>query len=388
MSRIVEGLSAVPAGMRIHDKLKSIVTAKLKAFRERSLLDWSLAEAASFGSLLLEGVPVRLSGEDSERGTFSQRHLVWWEAGERTSSFYVPLDNLAPGQKKLAVYDSPLSEFGVLGFEYGYAAERRDALVMWEAQFGDFSNGGQVVIDNYIIAAEAKWGTADGLVLLLPHGYEGQGAEHSSAHLERFLLLCAEGNIRVAYPTTPAQYFHLLRAQAKDPVKKPLVVMTPKSLLRHPAALSPIVDFTDSGFRPVLDDPFPADEARDGALALLFCSGKIYYELAQRKKEGGRTDLAIVRIERLYPFPEAELKALLAKHSAATSLAWVQEEPRNRGAWNFVRENLEASFPEMRLRYIGRKPSASPATGSHERHSIEQSEILAAAFGEHRGERP
>jgi 2-oxoglutarate dehydrogenase E1 component len=386
LSRLVEGVSAVPPGMRIHDKLKSIVAGKLKAFRERGVLDWSLAEAAAFGSLLLEGVSVRLSGEDSERGTFSQRHLVWWEAGERTSSFYVPLDNLAPGQKKLAVYDSPLSEFGVLGFEYGYAAEREDALVMWEAQFGDFSNGGQVVIDNYIIAAEAKWGTADGLVLLLPHGYEGQGPEHSSAHLERFLLLCAEGNIRVAYPTTPAQYFHLLRAQAKDPVKKPLIIMTPKSLLRHPAALSPLADFAASGFRPLLEDPSPPDEAR--ARAVLFCSGKIYYELARKKKEDLRTDVDIVRIERLYPFPEAELEKLLAEQAAATSFSWVQEEPRNRGAWNFVRENFEASFPKLELRYVGRRASASPATGSHERHASEQSEILAAAFGEHRGERP
>jgi 2-oxoglutarate dehydrogenase E1 component len=324
---------------------------------------------------------VRLSGEDSERGTFSQRHLVWWEAGERTNSFYVPLDNIAPGQRKIALHDSPLSEFGVLGFEYGYAAEYKDALVMWEAQFGDFSNGGQVVIDNYIIAAEAKWGAADGLVLLLPHGYEGQGPEHSSAHLERFLLLCAEGNIRVANPTTPAQYFHLLRAQAKDPVKKPLVVMTPKSLLRHPAVLSPIADFTDSSFMPVLDDPSsPGD-----ATALVLCSGKIYYDLAQKRKDGGRNDIAILRIERLYPFPERELRRLFAKYRSARSLTWAQEEPKNRGAWNFMRENLETSFPSLAPIYVGRKASASPATGSHERHAGEQAEILDAALGAQEG---
>jgi 2-oxoglutarate dehydrogenase E1 component len=381
LSRIVEGISAVPEGMRIHDKLKFIVAGKLRTFRERGLLDWSLAEAAAFGSLLLEGVHVRLSGEDSERGTFSQRHLVWWEAGARTNSFYVPLDNVSPGQRKIALHDSPLSEFGVLGFEYGYAAEYSDALVMWEAQFGDFSNGGQVIIDNYVIAAEAKWGAADGLVLLLPHGYEGQGPEHSSAHLERFLLLCAEGNIRVANPTTPSQYFHLLRAQAKDPVKKPLVVMTPKSLLRHPAVLSPIADFTDSSFRPVMDDPSsPGDTA-----ALILCSGKIYYDLAQKRKDSGRKDVAILRIERLYPFPERELERLFAKYRSARTLTWAQEEPRNRGAWNFVRENLETFFPNLSPVYVGRKASASPATGSHERHAGEQAEILDAAFGAQEG---
>lgn len=387
LSRIVEGISAVPAGMHIHDKLKSIVAGKLKTFKEKGLIDWALAEAAAFGSLLLEGVHVRLSGEDSERGTFSQRHLVWWEAGERTSTFYIPLDNIAKSQKKMAVYDSPLSEFGVLGFEYGYAAEYRDSLVMWEAQFGDFSNGGQVVIDNYIIAAEAKWGAANGLVLLLPHGYEGQGPEHSSAHLERFLLLCAEGNIRVANPTTSAQYFHLLRAQAKDKVKKPLVVMTPKSLLRQAAVLSPIAEFTATGFRPVLEDPASMRDAQGAATSLILCSGKIYYDLAQRRKEAGRKDLAILRLEGLYPFPEGELRGLFAKYGAAGGLTWVQEEPKNRGAWNFVRDNFEASFPDLRLSYIGRRASASPATGSRERHASEQAEILAAAFCEKKGMR-
>jgi 2-oxoglutarate dehydrogenase E1 component len=381
LSRIVEGVSAVPEGLRIHDKLKSIVTGKLRTFREKGLLDWALAETAAFGSLLVEDVHVRLSGEDSERGTFSQRHLVWWEAGERTSSFYVPLDHIAPGQRKIALFDSPLSEFGVLGFEYGYAAEFKDALVMWEAQFGDFSNGGQVIIDNYIIAAEAKWGASVGLVLLLPHGYEGQGPEHSSAHLERFLLLCAEGNIRVANPTTPAQYFHLLRAQAKDPAKKPLVVMTPKSLLRHPAVLSPIADFTASGFRAVLDDPAPPADAS----AIVLCSGKIYYDLAQRRKEAGPRDTAILRIERLYPFPLPELGEIISRYPSAASLTWAQEEPKNRGAWNFMRENIEASFPDLPLRYVGRKASASPATGSHERHAGEQAEILDAAFGSRKG---
>jgi 2-oxoglutarate dehydrogenase E1 component len=384
LTRIVEGLCAFPEGLRIHDKLQAIVAGKLKAFREGGLLDWATAEAAAFGSLLLEGVPVRLSGEDSGRGTFSQRHLVWWEAGERKSAFYLPLDNLGPDQERMAVYDSPLSEFGVLGFEYGYAAERADALVMWEAQFGDFCNGGQVLIDNYIAAGRAKWGSANGLVLLLPHGYEGQGPEHSSAHLERFLLLCAEENLRVAQPSTPAQYFHLLRAQARGPVKRPLVVMTPKSLLRHPAARSRVADFGSSGFRPVLDD-LPAQDAepapaRVRARSLLLCTGKVYYELARKRKEEGRDDVAILRLELLYPFPELELRGLLSKYGDASSFAWVQEEPRNRGAWHYMSERFEDSFPSIKLRYVGRRASASPATGSRERHEREQAAILADAF--------
>ncbi len=376
LARIAQGLTALPAGMRIHDKLKSIVTGKLKTFKEKRLLDWAFAEASAFGSLLLEGTHVRLSGEDVARGTFVQRHLVWWEVGARTGSFYTPLDNLAPGQRRMALFDSPLSEFGVLGFEYGYASEYKDALVMWEAQFGDFCNGAQVIIDNYLIAAESKWGNANGLVLLLPHGFEGAGPEHSSAHFERFLALCAEENIRVANLSTPAQYFHLLRAQAKDPIKKPLVIMTPKSLLRHPDALSPIEDFTTRGFMPVLDDA----GATGSEKGLIFCTGKVYYDLAQKLKASGRRDKAIVRIERLYPFPAPELGAIMARYPGAASALWVQEEPRNRGAWGFMRDHFETTFPSLKLGYIGRKASASPATGSHERHASEQAELVSAAF--------
>ncbi len=384
LSRIVEGLYAPPPGFEIHDKLRSIAAGKLAAFKEKGLLDWATAETAAFGSLLLEGLRVRLSGEDAARGTFSQRHLEWWETGARAgASSYLPLDHLSPGQRKMEVYDSPLSEFGVLGFEYGYASEQKDALVMWEAQFGDFCNGGQVVIDNYVAAAEAKWGSRNGLVLLLPHGYEGQGPEHSSAHLERFLLLCADGNLRVANPSTPAQYFHLLRAQAKDPSKKPLIVMTPKSLLRNPAAVSPVSAFLGPGFLPAIDDPAVAKEpaARRGVSRLLLCSGRIYYELARMKEAGKREDIAIVRIERLYPFPAGELRELLASYPKARSFAWVQEESRNRGAWGYARDRFEEAFPSLALGYVGRKASASPATGSHERHASEEAALLAAAFG-------
>jgi 2-oxoglutarate dehydrogenase E1 component len=383
---IMRRLSAIPEGMRIHDKLKFIVLGKLKAFEEKGVVDWATAESLAFGSLLIEGIQVRLSGEDSERGTFSQRHLAWWEAGERRSASYVPLDHIEEGQRTIALYDSPLSEFGVLGFEYGFAASYPDALVMWEAQFGDFSNGAQVIIDNYIAAGEAKWGQKNGLVLLLPHGFEGQGPEHSSAQLERFLSLCAEGNIRVCNPTTPAQYFHLLRAQAKDPIRKPLVVMTPKSLLRHPAALSSVGDLSSGAFLPILTAG-PADsaggeiDAAATAEKLVFCSGKFYYELAEARKAAGRTDIALIRIERLYPFPASEIRGLLAGHEGAKDILWAQEEPKNRGAWHFVEECFESAVPELRIRYVGRKASASPATGSHARHELEQAAILAELFG-------
>jgi 2-oxoglutarate dehydrogenase E1 component len=377
---IMRALSRIPEGMHIHDKLKAIVIGKLKLFEEKGRLDWAAAEALAFGSLLVEGVPVRLSGEDSERGTFSQRHFAWWEAGERTSSSYVPLDHIEAGQRAFALYDSPLSEFAVLGFEYGFAVSYPEALVMWEAQFGDFSNGAQVIIDNYLAAGEAKWGQKDGLVLLLPHGFEGQGPEHSSAQLERFLSLCAEGNLRVCVPSTPAQYFHLLRSQAKDPIKKPLVVMTPKSLLRSPAALSSVAELSTGSFLPVLTE---AGDAAIGPKAqrLILCSGKVYYDLVEARQKAGRKDIAIARLERLYPFPAQELRALLAGRDALKDLVWVQEEPENRGAWRFVKVCLEASLPEYRLRYIGRKASASPATGSHSRHEEEQAALLAEAVG-------
>src|SRR5208337_2548890 len=276
---------------------------------------------------------------------------------------YIPLSNLAKDQAALSVYDSPLSELSVMAFEYGYATAREDALVMWEAQFGDFANAAQVVIDNYIIAGKSKWNINNGLVLLLPHGYEGLGPEHSSGHLERFLQLSAQENIQVCYLTTPAQYFHLLRRHKKTRDQKPLVIMTPKSLLRLPQAASPISDLTGGAFQRIIDDG-PAENIQ----RLLFCSGKIYYDLSAELIKDGRDAVGIVRMEQLYPFPKKELERVLGKYGKVKRYCWVQEEPRNRGAWRFMVEQCEQYFPELRLHYVGREASASPATGSLREH--------------------
>ncbi|HEC02341.1 MAG TPA: 2-oxoglutarate dehydrogenase E1 component, partial [Phycisphaerales bacterium] len=287
----------VPDGFHVHRTLARILSRKKKAFEEDSFVDWSLAESLAFGSLLKEGIPVRLSGEDSVRGTFSQRHLTWWDVESEQPSHHTPLKALASGQTKLALFDSPLSEYSVLGFEYGYSLVSPNALVVWEAQFGDFVNGAQVVIDNYIASAESKWDRSSGLVLLLPHGSEGQGPDHSSAHLERFLQLAADNNIQICNVTTPAQYFHVLRRQVKMSCRKPLIIMTPKSLLRHPKVISPVADLADGGFEQILDDSCDRDQVR----RVLLCSGKVYYDLLARREETQRTDSAIVRVEMLYP---------------------------------------------------------------------------------------
>ncbi|TAL37748.1 MAG: 2-oxoglutarate dehydrogenase E1 component [Spirochaetes bacterium] len=369
-------LTAVPPEFDIHPRLGKIIENNRTRFREEGLLDWGMAEALAFGTLLAEGVPIRLSGQDSERGTFSQRHLVWWEEEHENCCHYIPLAGLAREPAEFTVYNSPLSEYSVLGFEYGYALARRDALVIWEAQFGDFANGAQVMIDNYITAARAKWSVRNGLVMLLPHGYEGMGPEHSNAYLERYLSLCASENIRVAYPTTPAQYFHLLRLQKKNPDQRPLVVMTPKSLLRDPRAVSPIGDLSGGRFQRTIEDAPGLGIAR-----LLFCTGKVYYDLLSGLEDGDRGGTGIVRVEQLYPFPEKEIGAALEKYAEATEYYWVQEEPRNRGAWRFIREHFDIHFPGIRLGYIGREASASPAAGSLRLHREEQQAIVAAATG-------
>jgi len=373
---VVRTLTTVPEGFHIHPKLKRIIEEKKAKLEKEGTVDWAFAESLAFGSLILEGVPMRLSGQDSARGTFSQRHLVWWDAESLVPLPYTPLANLKPDQEQFSVYDSPLSEYSVLGFEYGFSLGRPRALVMWEAQFGDFSNGGQVIIDNYVVAAEAKWGTTSGLVLLLPHGFEGQGPEHSSAHLERFLMLCAKDNIQVCNCTTPGQYFHLLRRQMKRSFKKPLVVMTPKSLLRHPRAVTPFADLSRGGFEEILDDPArPAAPQR-----LLLCSGKIFYDLLAEREKRGDPSTAIVRIEQLYPFPEKKLAGLISSYTSVSDVAWVQEEPRNRGAWLFMKERLERMQHGFRVGYIGREEAASPATGSHARHEREQRQVIDAAL--------
>ena len=373
---IALALTKAPAGFHMHPKLKRIVEEKAARLERDGTVDWAFAESLAFGSLLLQGTPMRLSGQDSARGTFSQRHLVWWDSETLVPQPYLPLTNLAPDQAQFSVYDSPLSEYSVLGFEYGFAQGRPRTLVMWEAQFGDFSNGGQVIIDNYVAAGEAKWGTTNAITLLLPHGFEGQGPEHSSGHMERFLMLCAHDNIQVCNCSTPAQYFHLLRRQARSCVRKPLIIMTPKSLLRNPRAVSQFRELSEGSFQEILPDP----EAPRKARRLAFCAGKIFYDLTAAREKQKDATTEIVRIEQLYPFPEAKIAALLEKHAGLTEAAWVQEEPRNRGAWMFIKDHFQRSFPDLTLRYVGREESASPATGSHARHEREQAEIVDAAL--------
>jgi 2-oxoglutarate dehydrogenase E1 component len=341
-------------------------------------LDWSTAEALAFGSLLLEGTSIRLTGQDTSRGTFSQRHIVFHDT--TTGGKWTPLSQLEPERAKLAVYDSPLSEVSVLGFEYGYSVESPATLNLWEAQYGDFANGAQVVIDQFVTSAEDKWKQTSRLSLLLPHGYEGQGPEHSSARIERYLQLCAEDNLQVCNVTTPAQYFHLLRRQMRQPIAKPLVLFTPKSLLRFPASFSPIDELTEGAFANVLDDP----DAGDPSLVsrVLLCSGKIYYDLKTAREQRKANAVAIVRVEQLYPFPANMLKAVLGRYSSTRDFVWVQEEPHNMGAWSFIRPRRDEFLPAgAAFWYAGRAPSASPATGSSAVHKRELEQLIAEAFG-------
>jgi 2-oxoglutarate dehydrogenase E1 component len=336
-------------------------------------VDWAFAEAVAFGSLVLEGTRVRLSGQDSGRGTFSQRHAVLFDT--QTGQSWTPLAELRSESNpdaRFDVYDSSLSEEGVLGFEYGYSVVDKDALVLWEAQFGDFGNGAQTIIDQYIAASEDKWKQTSRVALLLPHGYEGQGPEHSSARLERYLQLCAENNLQVCYPTTPAQYFHLLRRQVRPGMERPLVVMTPKSLLRLPAASSSIEELASGGFQPLIDDAEIAD--RDAVKRVVLCSGKVYYDLAEARKKTGAQNVVIVRLEQFYPFPAVSLRETLAGYPNANQLVWAQEEPQNMGGWTFVRDRLENP------KYVGRSASASPATGSYSIHQKEQAELVSQAL--------
>ncbi len=396
LEHIAERLTAVPAGFNVHRKLERILKGKAERLAKDGLLDWAFAESLAFGSLLLEGVPVRLSGQDCERGTFSQRHATWWDTETEEPVPYTPLNNLADGQALFHVYNSPLSEYSILGFEYGFSLSRPRWLTIWEAQFGDFANGAQVVIDNFIAAAERKWQRYSGLVLLLPHGYEGQGPEHSSAHLERYLQLCGEENIQVCNATTPAQYFHLLRRQMHRDFRKPLVVMTPKSLLRHPLALSRLEELTRGHFLEVLDEPagWPGGEAGNGSAKaaagppdpqqvrrLILCSGKIYYELWEKRRELQRWDTALVRMEQLYPFPREQLAGVLERYPGVKEHLWAQEEPENRGALTFMRLQTAREFPSLELKWVSRPASASPATGSHRQHEAEQRTLAERAFG-------
>ena len=381
MESLGKTLTTVPEGHAVHKTLQRVLDAKAEMFKNGANFDWATGEALAFGSLLSEGYGVRLSGQDSGRGTFSQRHSVWVD--QNTEKKYIPLSTVRHG--RFEVLDSPLSEYGVLGFEYGYALADPKSLVLWEAQFGDFANGAQIIFDQYIASSESKWLRANGLVCLLPHGYEGQGPEHSSARLERFLQLCAEGNIQVANITTPANYFHVLRRQMLRPFRKPLIIMTPKSLLRHKLAVSKAEDFQgDTHFMRILSDMNPAPDAETKRLVL--CSGKVAYDLMEARDAAGDKNTQIVRIEQLYPFPTEALAIRMERMPKLEEVIWCQEEPRNNGAWFHVEPYIEEALADvgkapMRARYAGRKASASPATGLAKRHVAEQGALVADALG-------
>lgn len=368
-----KALVTIPEGFKPLKQIEKLLKDRSAAFFETKALGWAEAELLAYGSLILEKTPVRMSGQDVRRGTFSHRHAYFFDAN--TNEPYCGLNNIEAGQQKFNIYNSLLSEFGVLGFEYGYAMSTPRALVLWEAQFGDFVNGAQVIIDQFLSSAESKWQRMNGLVMLLPHGYEGQGPEHSSCRPERFLQLSAEYNMIVANPTTPANFFHLLRRQVTWPFRKPCVVLSPKSLLRHPGVISPMKDFTSGSFEEVLDDPnVTAKEAKEVKRVVL-CSGKLYYDLAETQQKKKIRDTAIVRLEQLHPFPEKQLKTVLKKYKDA-KLVWAQEEPANMGSLSYILRMM----PTSQLEVVSRKASASPATGYSKVHKIEQEKLVNKAF--------
>jgi len=377
---IAHKIAVVPEGFNVNPKMVGQLARRAKMGEGSLPIDWAFAEAIAFGSLVIDGTKVRLSGQDSGRGTFSQRHAVLYDT--QTGKSWSPLSELRNAdhpEARFDVFDSSLSEEGVLGFEYGYSVVAKDALVLWEAQFGDFGNGAQTIIDQYIAASEDKWKQRSRLVMLLPHGYEGQGPEHSSARLERYLQLCAENNLAVCYPTTPAQYFHLLRRQIQPGMERPLIVMTPKSLLRLPAAASTIAELESGGFEPVIDDKEIPDAA--SVKKIVFCSGKVYYDLMEARKKSGDHSVAIIRLEQFYPFPLQRMKEILKRYSSAKHLVWAQEEPQNMGGWTFMQERLENLLPSCeRPQYVGRAPSASPATGAYHIHQNEQAQLVSEAL--------
>ncbi|MDX1907228.1 MAG: 2-oxoglutarate dehydrogenase E1 component [Bacteroidia bacterium] len=369
--QMVQQLHQIPEGFKAHDKIRKLFSDRLKAVDENRL-DWALGETLAYATLLSQGISVRLSGQDCRRGTFSHRHAVIFDV--ETEAEYIPLNHLSPDQAQFTVYNSLLSEYGVLGFEYGYSTVNPDQLVIWEAQFGDFANGAQIILDQYISSAETKWARMSGLALFLPHGYEGQGPEHSSARIERYLELCARKNMQVVNCTTPANFFHLLRRHLTWDFRIPLICFTPKKLLRYPACVSGLEMFeTGSRFQEVIDDAWvnPADVTR-----VLVCSGKIYYDLLDKQQKENRRDVAVVRLEQLYPLPQVQLRELIRKYQQA-SWVWVQEEPRNMGPWSYIHRVVD----EVDIKEVARKPSATPATGSYKQHNKEEQELLAEAFG-------
>src|SRR2546422_909687 len=379
-AQLLTGLNAqlltVPEGFTVNPKLKKQLERRRGALTDGGI-DWAHAETLAFASLVVEGTPIRLTGQDTERGTFSQRHLVLHDAvnGQR----YAPIQNLPGARAPFELHNSPLSEFACLGFEYGYAAAAPEVLVLWEAQYGDFTNGAEVIIDQFLIAGLAKWRQTSRLTLLLPHGYEGQGPEHSSARIERFLALGAEGNLRIANCTTPAQYFHLLRRQGRHAELRPLVLFTPKSLLRLPQAASRLEELTTGRFRPALDDP--EGDARCAATRLVLCSGKVYYDLLLSPRRARAPHVAIGRVELLYPFPTSEIAELIKRYPKVAEIVWVQEEPRNMGPQKFMKPQLrELVGPDVAVRDTGRPERSSPAEGYPAAHAAEQARIVTAAL--------
>jgi len=378
LERVAKAATRVPDGYQLHPKVARLHQDRLEMLRG-DRIDWGLGEQLALGSIVLEGRGVRLSGQDAGRGTFSHRHAILRD--HQTGERHVPLQHLAVGQGRFEVFDTPLNEAASMGFEYGFSTADPHTLVMWEGQFGDFANVAQVYIDQFLASAESKWRRMSGIVLLLPHGYEGQGPEHSSARLERFLELCANGNLQVCNLTTPAQLFHVLRRQVARKFRKPLVIMSPKSLLRHKRAVSSADEFTSGGFRAVIDDTGIA--AREGVRRVLLTSGRIYYTLLEAREERGVADAALVRVEQLYPFPRTELIELFGGYPNARDIRWVQEEPANMGAWRAIRHRLEGVLPEgATLGMVGRKAAASPATGFYALHQEEEKELVDRALAE------
>jgi 2-oxoglutarate dehydrogenase E1 component len=370
-------LTSFPSNFTLHRQVANVVQTREKMIAGQQQLDWGFAETLAYGSLLTEGYEIRITGQDSGRGTFFHRHAVWHD--QTRGETYIPLEHMAPSQPRFTVIDSLLSEEAVMGFEYGFSTTEPNCLTIWEGQFGDFANGAQVIIDQFISSGEAKWGRMCGLTLFLPHGYEGQGPEHSSARLERFLQLCAEHNMQVCVPSNPAQMFHMLRRQMKQPFRKPLIVMTPKSLLRHKMSVSPLEDLTRGSFRTLIDeiDDIPAAKVT----RVVFCSGKVYFDLLDSRRSDGLHNVAIVRLEQLYPFPIEEYAAIMRKYSGAREMVWCQEEPQNQGGWYQIRHRLQEPLSkEHQLLYAGRAPAAAPATGIFHSHVEQQQSLVDAAL--------
>lgn len=386
LKRLAERITTIPEQFKLHPLVEKVIKDRANMGRGDQPLDWGMGEHLAFASLVASGYPVRITGQDAGRGTFTHRHAVLhdqnrerWDAGT-----YVPLQNVSEGQAPFTVIDSVLSEEAVLGFEYGYSTAEPNALVIWEAQFGDFVNGAQVVIDQFISSGEVKWGRASGLTLMLPHGYEGQGPEHSSARIERFLQLCADHNMQVCQPTTPAQIFHLLRRQMIRLFRKPLVIMTPKSLLRNKDAVSPLSDLAKGHFETVIGEQEELNASK--VKRVIMCSGKVYYDLVATRKERGASDVAVIRLEQLYPFPHKAVAAELKKYPNATEIVWCQDEPQNQGAWFFVQHYIMENMTEgQKLGYAGRPASASPAVGYYAKHNEQQKALLDAAFSKLKG---